>query len=145
MLADPKKREMYDKGGEQALKEGGLSEGNFSSPFDIFDMFFGGGGRGGRSKKENKGKDVIHQLSVSLEDMYNGTTRKLALQKNVICDKCEGKGGKTGAVQKCTTCKGSGTQVIILNEIDFGRTFESWKINIRRNFPAINPLKMYNI
>jgi hypothetical protein len=27
---------------------------------------------------------------VSLEDMYNGTTRKLALQKNVICDSCEG-------------------------------------------------------
>lgn len=36
------------------------------------------------------GKNVVHQLSVSLEDMYNGATRKLALQKNVICDKCEG-------------------------------------------------------
>lgn len=119
VLADPKKREMYDKGGEQALKEGGMSDGAFSSPFDIFDMFFGGGGRGGRGKKENKGKDVIHQLSVSLEDMYNGTTRKLALQKNVICDKCEGKGGKTGAVQKCMTCKGSGTQVI-LNQLGAG-------------------------
>lgn len=33
---------------------------------------------------------MVHQLSVSLEDMYNGATRKLALQKNVICDKCEG-------------------------------------------------------
>jgi len=43
---------------------------------DILDIFFGGGRRGG--KKENKGKDVIHQLGVSLEDMYNGTTRKLA-------------------------------------------------------------------
>lgn len=37
------------------------------------------------------GKNVVHQLSVSLEDLYNGATRKLALQKNVICDKCEGK------------------------------------------------------
>lgn len=34
--------------------------------------------------------------------------RKLALQKNVICDKCEGRGGKKGAVQVCTTCLGSG-------------------------------------
>lgn len=33
---------------------------------------------------------MVHQLSVSLEDMYNGAMRKLALQKNVICDKCEG-------------------------------------------------------
>jgi len=117
VLADAKKRDIYDKGGEQALKEGGGSEGSFSSPMDIFDMFFGGGRRGG--KKENKGKDVIHQLGVSLEDMYNGTTRKLALQKNVICEKCEGRGGKQGAVQKCTTCKGTGSQVL-LNQLGAG-------------------------
>lgn len=69
----------------------------FSSPMDIFDMFFGqafgaggrGGSRGGR--RERRGKDVIHQLSVSLEELYKGAVRKLALQKNVICDKCEGK------------------------------------------------------
>lgn len=36
---------------------------------------------------------MVHQLSVSLEDMYNGAMRKLALQKNVICDKCEGNSG----------------------------------------------------
>lgn len=36
------------------------------------------------------GKNVVHQLSVSLEEMYNGSTRKLGLQKNVICEKCEG-------------------------------------------------------
>jgi DnaJ-class molecular chaperone len=87
VLADDKKREVYDKHGEQGLKEGG-GGGDFSSPMDIFDMFFGGGG--GRRRQPNKGKDVIHQLSVSLEDMYNGSTRKLALQKNVICEKCEG-------------------------------------------------------
>lgn len=54
---------------------------------DIFDMFFGGGGRG---RRERKGKDVIHQLQVSLEELYNGSVRKLALQKNLICDGCEG-------------------------------------------------------
>jgi len=37
-----------------------------------------------------KGKDVIHQLKVSLEDLYNGATRKLSLKKKVICVKCEG-------------------------------------------------------
>lgn len=36
------------------------------------------------------GKNVVHQLSVSLEEMYKGSTRKLGLQKNVICEKCEG-------------------------------------------------------
>ena len=36
------------------------------------------------------GKNVVHQLIVTLEDLYNGATRKLAVQKNAICDKCEG-------------------------------------------------------
>ena len=90
VLADEKKRQIYDEGGEQAIKEGGTGGGGFSSPMDIFDMFFGGGGGRRQHRGPSKGKDVIHQLSVSLDDLYNGAVRKLALQKNVICAKCEG-------------------------------------------------------
>lgn len=81
---------------------------------DIFNMFFGGGGRMQRERKGKTnicrckrlfvcgpnifligsgfavGKNVVHQLSVSLEEMYKGSTRRLGLQKNVICEKCEG-------------------------------------------------------
>ena len=47
VLADTKKRALYDEGGEQAIKEGSTGGNfNFSSPMDIFDMFFGGGGGG---------------------------------------------------------------------------------------------------
>ncbi|XP_067445915.1 dnaJ homolog subfamily A member 4 [Thunnus thynnus] len=106
VLSDPKKRDLYDQGGEQAIKEGGMGGG--TAPMDIFNMFFGGGGR---MQRERKGKNVVHQLSVSLEEMYNGTTRKLALQKNVICEKCDGYGGKKGTLEKCSTCKGRGVQV----------------------------------
>lgn len=111
VLTDPKKKAIYDQGGEKALKEGGGGEGH--NPFDIFDMFFGGGGGGGRGQRgPRKGKDVIHQIKVSLEDVYNGHTRRLALQKNVICKKCDGKGGKDGKeLQKCTGCKGTGVKV----------------------------------
>uniref|UniRef100_A0A8C9JBT1 DnaJ heat shock protein family (Hsp40) member A4 n=1 Tax=Panthera tigris altaica TaxID=74533 RepID=A0A8C9JBT1_PANTA len=110
VLSDPKKRDIYDQGGEQAIKEGGSGSPSFSSPMDIFDMFFGGGGRMAR---ERRGKNVVHQLSVTLEDLYNGVTKKLALQKNVICEKCEGVGGKKGSVEKCPLCKGRGMQVHI--------------------------------
>ncbi|TNN00473.1 hypothetical protein fugu_011719 [Takifugu bimaculatus] len=106
VLSDPKKRDLYDQGGEQAIKEGGSGGG--SSPMDIFNMFFGGGGR---MQRERKGKNVVHQLSVSLEEMYKGSTRRLGLQKNVICEKCEGYGGKKGALEKCSTCKGKGVQI----------------------------------
>lgn len=91
VLSNPEKRELYDHGGEQAIKEGGVG-GGFSSPMDIFDMFFGGTSFGGRCsrKHERKGKNVVHQLSVTLEDLYKGTIKKLALQKNVICSACQG-------------------------------------------------------
>lgn len=106
VLSDPKKRDLYDQGGEQAIKEGGMNGG--SNPMDIFNMFFGGGGR---MQRERKGKNVVHQLSVTLDEMYNGSTRKLGLQKNVICEKCEGYGGKKGTLEKCSTCKGRGVQI----------------------------------
>lgn len=52
-----------------------------------------------------------YPLSVSLEDLYMGKHTKLALEKNVICSNCDGKGGKTGATRKCGTCKGRGFKV----------------------------------
>uniref|UniRef100_A0A452SMA7 J domain-containing protein n=1 Tax=Ursus americanus TaxID=9643 RepID=A0A452SMA7_URSAM len=44
VLSDAKKRELHDKGGQQAIKEGGVG-GGFGSRTDIFDTCFGGGGR----------------------------------------------------------------------------------------------------
>jgi len=110
VLSDEKKRRIYDEGGEQALKEGGGGDHGHSA-FDIFDMFFGGG-MGGK-RQPTKGKDVVHQLKVSLDDLYNGVTKRLSLQKNVICDKCKGRGGKEGATSTCGSCRGSGMQIKI--------------------------------
>ncbi|KAL7676612.1 hypothetical protein ACOME3_002860 [Neoechinorhynchus agilis] len=115
VLSDPKKRKIYDRGGEQALKEGagGFDPDHmFSSPMDLFERIFGMGGR--RRERENKVKDVVHPLSVSLEEMYNGAVRKLALQKNVICKECEGRGAMNGmSAEVCAACKGSGMRVRI--------------------------------
>jgi DnaJ family protein A protein 1 len=119
VLSDEKKRSLYDQVGEQGMKDGGGSGGfHGSDPFDIFNMFFGGGSGASPfgSRQEHRGKNLVHQLAVSLEELYNGAVRKLALQKNVVCDKCEGRGGKKGAVSKCTTCNGSGF-VVRVNQI----------------------------
>ena len=44
ILSEPQKREMYDKYGEEGLKEGGGDGGGMG---DLFDFFGGGGRRGG--------------------------------------------------------------------------------------------------
>nr|KAF6387502.1 hypothetical protein mMyoMyo1_007998 [Myotis myotis] len=50
VLSDAKKRKLNDKEGEQAIKECGTG-GGFGPPTDIFDMFFGGGGRMQRERR----------------------------------------------------------------------------------------------
>ncbi|CAH8492127.1 unnamed protein product [Heterobilharzia americana] len=115
VLSDPAKRKIYDRGGEQALKEGGGESGGMADPMDIFQMFFGGG----RSRGPRRGKDCVHQLSVTLEELYNGSTRKLGVTRKVICDKCQGRGGKAGAVMPCRTCRGTGIQTHI-RQLDVG-------------------------
>jgi DnaJ family protein A protein 2 len=89
------------------------------SPFDIFEQFFGsgGGGFGGggssRARRQKQGEDVVHALKVSLEELYNGATKKLSLSRNILCPKCDGKGSKSGASGRCHGCQGSGMKVSI--------------------------------
>ncbi|KAJ7962067.1 DnaJ protein [Quillaja saponaria] len=91
VLSDPEKRELYDEYGEDALKEGMGGGGPSHSPFDIFESFFSGGAFGGgsssRGRRQKHGEDVVHTLKVSLEDLYNGSTKKLSLSRNILVPK----------------------------------------------------------
>eukprot|EP00124_Ichthyophonus_hoferi_P002440 Ihof_evm8s166 gene=Ihof_evmTU8s166 len=113
VLEDPQKREVYDRYGEAGLKEGGMDSGHFAAEdfigqmFPGFGSFFGGGGH----RRQDKGKDVVHELGVTLEQLYNGTTKKLAMRKDVVCGGCDGKGGKN--VTKCQKCQGRGVVLVV--------------------------------
>jgi len=115
VLSDANKRQMYDIHGKEGLQQGGFHAGAAS---DIFERFFGGGmfggfGGGGRQGPQQT-EDIMHQIAVSLEDLYNGKTSKLAVTRNIICPKCEGSGSKTkGASSKCATCEGRGVRFIV--------------------------------
>lgn len=51
-------------------------------------------------------KDCVHELSVTLEDIMNGKTKKLAIIRDRLCNKCNGQGGE--GVSQCDKCEGSG-------------------------------------
>lgn len=122
VLSKPDKREIYDRFGEEGLKDGGFTA---TSAEDIFSQIFGGGmfgsmfgfgggpRGGGGQRGPTKGKDAVHPLSVSLEDMYTGTVKKLRITRMVKCSKCHGTGSKSQkAPSKCPRCNGTGVQVI---------------------------------
>jgi len=96
-LKDPEKRAAYDKYGMEGVSDEGGPGGGGGGGADIFSELFGGGrGRGPQGPK--KGPSVNHPLKVSLQDVYNGKTVKLAVQRKVI----------VGDVMKCDTCNGQG-------------------------------------
>jgi DnaJ-class molecular chaperone len=109
VLSDEKKRSLYDKYGEDGLKEGGFSAGD---PSSLFEAFFGGGGGRGRSRGPQRGEDVAFKLAVDLEDLYKGAQRKLAVRRNRLCTTCKGNGTKSGTEPpRCTTCGGHGVVI----------------------------------
>jgi DnaJ family protein A protein 2 len=105
ILSDPEKKKVYDKYGEEGIKNGGGPRG----AEDLFSSLFG---MGGRSSGPRKGEDLVFPLKVTLEDLYNGKTSKVALKKKVLCEDCKGKGtSKPNALKNCTVCEGRGIKV----------------------------------
>lgn len=86
-----------------------------------------GPGMGGR--RRGKGEDSIHPYEVTLEDLYNGKSVKLNMEKEIVCGVCKGcvlpyflnllvfstlasvcrSGARGNAKPKpCSTCSGQG-------------------------------------
>ena len=73
---------------------------------DIFGEFFGGGSRRGQAER---GRDIAIDLELSFEESIFGTSRSILLQKNSVCDQCEGSGAEKGSeLNTCPTCNGRG-------------------------------------
>lgn len=117
VLSNADKRAAYDQGGEDAI-DGSGGGGDGPDMSDIFGaMFGGGGGGGGRSRGgggRQKARDMTHNLTVELSDLYKGKEVKLKIQRDAMCSACDGSGGLDGAKEEeCSTCNGRGARMMM--------------------------------
>ncbi|CAF1032855.1 unnamed protein product [Rotaria magnacalcarata] len=83
-LSDPDKRKVYDKHGEDGLKRQG-GENSFHDPFSSFfgDFFPFGGSRDDGHHQVPRGGDLVLDLYVTLEEVYNGNFVEVVRAKPV--------------------------------------------------------------
>ncbi|WBU60227.1 molecular chaperone DnaJ [Paracoccus albus] len=119
-LKDPQKKAAYDRFGHGAFEHGGGGfgrggNGDFGAAFaDVFEDLFGDfmGGRaaaGAGRTRASRGQDLRYNLSVSLEEAFEGIQKTINVPGSVTCKECEGTGAE-GAVEPvtCPTCSGMG-------------------------------------
>ncbi|KAL3904548.1 MAG: hypothetical protein SGILL_010022 [Bacillariaceae sp.] len=92
VLSDEEKRKIYDRHGEEGLKQHEQrAGGGGGGGFDPFEQFFGGfGGRGRqRQEREQTTPGVNIPLELTLEEMYAGATYEVTYIRQVLCLKWE--------------------------------------------------------
>lgn len=104
ILFDKDKRDIYDKHGMEGIEKGVGGGGGMD---DLFSMFTGGGAR--QQQRKARVKPIARRIECLLEDVYNGNTFDLDVDRQRLCSACDGIGGTDRtAVVTCSSCKGRG-------------------------------------
>ena len=121
VLSDRGKRRLYDTYGHAGLQgftQEDIFRGvDFGSIFGdlfgggIFDSFFGRRGRPSRRTRARKGADLRYDLTVTLEDVVFGKDEEIEIPIVETCSACDGSGAKSGGIQECEACHGTGQSV----------------------------------
>ena len=120
VLADEKKRGLYDRFGHAGVKSaagGGAGFdpsvfqefGDFAdilgNMFGFGDLFGGGRRRGG----PQRGADLRYDLEISFEESAMGAETSIQIPRQESCEKCSGSGAAPGSTASdCPQCKGQG-------------------------------------
>lgn len=108
VLSDGSKRERYDRFGHAAGGQGGFDPGAFQGDMgdvfgDLFEGFFGGGGR------RRGGADLKAEVALDFADAVFGKEISLDIPALRACQTCGGTGAKEGTRPSiCKRCGGAG-------------------------------------
>ncbi|MHC5249699.1 molecular chaperone DnaJ [Enterococcus sp. LJL90] len=129
ILSDPQKKAAYDQYGHAGTDPnygggaggfggfggfggggGSYSSGGFGGFEDIFDSFFGGGGRSVDPNAPRQGADLQYTVDLAFEDAIFGTEKEIKYNREEVCHTCNGNGAKPGTQPvTCHKCHGSGS------------------------------------
>lgn len=124
VLSDDQKRAQYDRFGHAGMSGGGggYTQVNMDDIFSRFSDIFGGGGGspfesifgggGGRQRQRprgQRGSDLRVKVPLTMEEIYDGVTKKIKLSRHATCETCSGIGASSSdGYRTCGTCNGSG-------------------------------------
>ncbi len=121
ILSDDNKRARYDQYGHQDPSQGGAGFGGAEGFGDIFDMFFGGGGRRQDPNAPRKGQDLQYVEEIDFMEAFSGVEKVITIPIEEDCETCHGSGAKPGThPETCKRCAGSGHINVEQNTM-FGR------------------------
>ncbi|MEG0918509.1 MAG: molecular chaperone DnaJ [Anaerovoracaceae bacterium] len=132
ILSDPDKKNKYDRFGHAGVDPnagfggGGAGFGGFEDIFDMFGGMFGGGGRSSAQRRNapRKGADLQKGVTITFEEAAFGVKKEIKITKDVKCNSCGGSGAAKGTEKKtCPKCNGTG-EVRTSQRTPFG-TFQS--------------------
>ncbi len=122
VLSTPDKKSNYDRFGSA---NGGNPFGGGGGPFggfnmdDIFSQFgdiFGGGfgqRQSGGPRPNSRGSNLRIKVSLTIEEILKGATKKLKYRRQDKCNSCSGKGGTD--LRSCLPCNGTGQRIVVQN------------------------------
>ncbi len=127
VLSDADKRARYDRFGHAGVRNGAGGGAGFQDINDIFSAFsdiFGGGASGsifddffggsrarGRTRRRGRRGEALRiQLPLTLEEIAEGTEKKIKVRKYLVCQGCRGSGAEegSGGYATCISCNGAG-------------------------------------
>ncbi|MFS7259874.1 molecular chaperone DnaJ [Carnobacterium divergens] len=126
VLSDANKRAAYDQYGHASTDPnfgaggggfgGGFGGSGFGGGFggggfeDIFESFFGGGGRQSNPNAPRQGEDLQYTMNLKFEEAIFGKESTIKYNREDECGTCHGNGAKPGTEPvTCSKCHGAGS------------------------------------
>lgn len=107
VLSDTEKKNNYDRYGHEGNQNNGFGNMNMN---DLFRNFgFGGGGFNQHHRQPKFGQDLRINVTLTLEEIFNGVNRTFKYHRNGACASCNASGGHNPTT--CNVCQGQGSVV----------------------------------